>query len=319
MWMYIGKRLLSLIPVLFVVSVVIFSILHLTPGDPARMMLGLNAPPEQVEALRERLGLNEPLLTQYFQWIAGVLQGDLGESMFLRKSVMAAIGDSIVPTMQLSVLAMIVALAISIPMGTLAARYRGSFLDQSVNAFTLIGLAVPSFVLGLLLILLFGVTIRVFPVAGYVNPFIDFSRGLGTLILPAISLGTIIAAYITRTTRASVLDVLNADYIDSARSRGVEERRLLFTHTLKNAGLPILTAIGLTFGVLVTGAAVVETIFNIPGIGSLLIQAIPRRDYAVIQGVVLFVTVFFLLVNLLVDILYGFIDPRVRLTKQGGK
>ncbi|WP_026378318.1 ABC transporter permease [Agromyces italicus] len=319
MLMYVAKRLLALIPLLFAVSVVIFSILHLTPGDPARAMLGAKASAAQVDALRERLGLNEPLIIQYFQWVADALRGDLGDSIFLRKSVVAAISDNVQPTMQLALLAIIFALVISIPFGTLAARYRGGVLDQTVNGFTLIGLAVPSFVLGLLLILLFGVWLRVLPVSGYTNPFEDFGRGMDSLLLPALALGATISAYITRTTRAAVLDVLNAEYIDAARSRGVGERRLLFSHTLKNAGLPILTVVGLTFGALVTGAAVIETIFNIPGLGSLLIQAIPRRDYAVIQGVVLLVTVVFLLVNLLVDILYGFIDPRVRLAKSGGK
>lgn len=319
MWLYIGKRLLSLIPVLIVVSIVIFSILHLTPGDPARAMLGSEAPPEQVAALRERLGLNDPLIMQYLSWIGGVLRGDLGESIFLRKPVLTAIIDNLVPTLQIATLGMVVALLLSIPFGTLAARHRGTALDRSVAGFTLLGMAVPSFVLGLLLIFAFGVWWRLLPVSGYVNPFVDFGRGMSTLILPAISLGAIISALITRTTRAAVLDVLNADYIVAARSRGVAERRLLFSHTLKNAGLPILTVVGLTFGTLVTGAVVTETIFNIPGLGSLLIQAIPRRDYVVIQGVVLFVTLIFLLVNLLVDVLYGFVDPRVRLAKSGGK
>lgn len=317
MWSYVGRRLLALIPVLLVVSIVIFSIIHLTPGDPARAILGADAPADQVEALRERMGLKEPLLVQYFNWIAGVFRGDLGESPFLRKTVLEAIGNNLLPTIQLATLAMLIAMIISIPLGTLAARHRGRALDRSVNAFTLIGLAVPSFVFGFLLILIFAVWLRVLPVAGYTNPFVDFGNGMRTLFLPAFSLGAIISALITRTTRAAVLDVLNSDYIDAARSRGVGEQRLLFSHTLKNAGLPILTVVGLTFGSLVTGAAVTETIFNIPGLGSLLVQAISRRDYAVIQGVVLFITLFFLLVNLLVDVLYGFIDPRVRLTKSG--
>ncbi|MBP6685806.1 MAG: ABC transporter permease, partial [Leucobacter sp.] len=228
----------------------IFSILHLTPGDPARAMLGADAPAAQVDALRERLGLNDPLFVQYFHWIGGVMKGDLGESLFLRKSVGEAIMDNVQPTMQLSLFAIVVALVLSIPFGTLAARYRGRLLDQMVNGFTLVGLAVPSFVLGLLLILLFGVWLRVLPVSGYTNPLDDFAKGMASLLLPAISLGAIISAYITRTTRAAVLDVLNAEYIVAARSRGVGERRLLFSHTLKNAGLPILTVVGLTFGTL---------------------------------------------------------------------
>lgn len=317
MWMYLCKRILSLIPVLFIVSIVIFSIIHLTPGDPARAILGPEATLDQVTALRERMGLNEPLVFQYLSWMSGVLQGDLGDSIFLRKPVLTAITDNLVPTAQLATLAMGVALMLAIPFGTLAARYRSSPLDHTVNFFTLISMAVPSFVLGLLLVLVFGVWLRMFPVAGYVNPFADPIGGLRTLILPAVALGTVVSAYITRTTRAAVLDVLHADYIDAARSRGVSESRLLFSHTLKNAGLPVLTVVGLTFGFLVTGAAVTEIIFGIPGLGSLLVQAIPRRDYVVIQGVVLFITVMFLLVNLIIDVLYGIVDPRVRVSTSG--
>ncbi|MDA3146999.1 ABC transporter permease [Leucobacter sp. UCMA 4100] len=313
---FVLKRLLSLIPVVVVVSIVIFSITYLTPGDPARTILGPDASPEQVQALRESLGLNAPLVTQYFSWLGGVLTGDLGDSFFLRKSVLSAIGDNLTPTLQLATIAITVALILAIPLGTLAARYRGTGLDRGVMAFTLLGMAVPSFVLGLLLMLLFAVKLRWVPVAGYVNPMLDFSAGMKTLILPGVALGAIVAALITRTTRAAVLDVLSSDYIDAARSRGVSNVRLLFTHTLKNAGLPILTIVGLTVGTLVTGAAVTETIFNIPGIGSLLVQAISRRDYAVIQGVVLMITFFYLFINLFIDLLYGLVDPRVRL---GGK
>lgn len=311
---FVGKRLLSLIPVLFVVSIVIFSIIHLTPGDPARTILGPDAAQAQVDALRTSMGLNQPIVLQYTSWIGGVATGDLGDSFFLRKSVLQAIGDNVVPTLQLAIIAIVVALALAIPLGTLAARHRGSSLDRAVLGFTLVGMAVPSFVLGLVLMLLFAVQLRWVPVAGYVNPLVDFGAGMKTLILPGIALGAIMSALITRTTRAAVLDVLNADFIDAARSRGVSETRLLFTHTLKNAGLPILTLVGLTFGTLVTGAAVTETIFNIPGLGSLLVQAISRRDYAVIQGVVLCVTLFYLLVNLAIDLLYGLVDPRVRLS-----
>lgn len=315
---YIAKRLLSLIPVLLVVSVVIFSIVHITPGDPARTILGPDATPAQVDALRESMGLNQPLATQYFSWLGHVFTGDFGDSPFLRKSVLSAIADNATPTLQLAAIAIIIALILAIPLGTLAARHRDSTLDRGVMAFTLLGMAVPSFVLGLVLMLLFAVQLRWLPVAGYVNPTEDFALGIKTLILPGVALGAIMSALITRTTRAAVLDVLNTDYVDAARSRGVSESRLLFTHTLKNAGLPILTIVGLTLGTLVTGAAVTETIFNIPGLGSLLVQAISRRDYAVIQGVVLCVTLFYLLINLLIDLLYGVIDPRVRLGKAKG-
>lgn len=310
---YIAARILSLIPVLFVVAVVIFSLIYLTPGDPARVLLGDTASEEQVLALRISMGLDKPIVVQFFAWVGQALVGDLGDSIFLRQSVTDAIASHLKPTAWLGSLALIVALCIAIPMGTLAARFRGSWLDRFVAGFTLMGMAVPSFVLALLLILIFAVGWRLFPVAGYVDPGIDFFKGMRTLILPAFALGSIMAALLTRTTRAAVLDVRNSDYVEAARSRGVSETKLLFAHTLKNAGLPVLTVVGLSFGVLITGSAVTETIFNIPGLGSLVINAISRRDYPVIQGVVLFVTVVYLLINLIVDLLYGVIDPRVRL------
>ena len=316
---YVLQRLLSLIPVVLVVSVVIFSITYLTPGDPARNILGPDASQAQVDALRDSLGLNAPLIMQYGSWLGGVVTGDLGDSLFLRKPVLTAIGDNLLPTLQLATVAIIVALALAIPLGTLAARYRNSGLDQGVMVFTLFGMAVPSFVLGLLLMVVFAVNLRWFPVAGYVNPFSDFGNGMKTLILPGVALGAIVAALITRTTRAAVLDVLHSEFVDAARSRGVSNMRLLFVHTLKNAGLPVLTIIGLIVGSLVTGAAVTETIFNIPGLGSLLVQAISRRDYTIIQGVVLVITLFYLFVNLFIDLLYGFVDPRVRLSSKNGR
>ncbi|PRI12469.1 ABC transporter permease [Leucobacter massiliensis] len=312
---FILRRLLSLIPVLFVVSVVIFSLIHLTPGDPARRILGQKAPDEQVAALRETMGLEQPVVTQYLNWVGGVLRGDLGDSYFLHKSVVEAIGDNAVPTIQLALIAILVALLLSVPFGTLAARYRGGGLDRAVTGFTLVGMTVPSFVLALAMMLLFGLALRWLPLSGYVNPFDDFAAGIKTLIMPGVALGAITAALITRTTRAAVLDVLSADYIEAARSRGVTEARLLFSHTLKNASLPILTIVGLSLGGLVTGAAVTETIFNIPGLGQLLVTAISRRDYPVIQGVILFVTLIYLLTNLLIDLLYGIVDPRVRVGK----
>lgn len=312
---FIFRRLLSLIPVLFVVSVVIFSLIHLTPGDPARRILGEKASDEQVAALHATMGLDQPIVMQYLKWVGGVFTGNLGDSYFLRKSVVEAISDNAVPTIQLALIAIIVAVLLSVPFGTIAARYRGGKFDKMVTGFTLLGMTVPSFVLAIGMMLLFGLTLRWLPLSGYVNPFENFGDGLKTLLMPGIALGAITAALITRTTRAAVLDVLNADYIDAARSRGVAGRRLLFSHTLKNASLPILTIVGLSLGGLVTGAAVTETIFNIPGLGQLLVTSISRRDYPVIQGVILFITLIYLLTNLLIDVLYGIVDPRVRVGK----
>lgn len=311
---YTLRRLLTLLPVLAVVSIVIFAIIHLTPGNPARAILGPEASAQDVDALSQRLGLNRPLPVQYVEWLGHAVSGDLGDSLFLRKSVTQAIGDNAIPTVQLAVVALFVAVLIAVPLGTLAARWRGSALDAAAMGVSLIGMAVPSFVLGLVLILVFAVGLRVLPVAGYENLFDDPVAAARYLVLPAVSLGAVLAAFLLRTTRASVLDVLSSDYIEAARSRGVGESRLLFRHTLRNAGLPIVTAVGLTFGALITGAVVTETIFNIPGIGSLLVNAIKRRDYPVIQGVVMFATLAYLLVNLAIDLVYGLVDPRIRLS-----
>lgn len=312
---FISRRLLSLLPVLFVVSVVIFSLIHLTPGDPARRILGEKASDEQVAALHASMGLDQPIVMQYLKWVGGVFTGNLGDSYFLRKSVVEAISDNAVPTIQLALIAIIVAVLLSVPFGTIAAKFRGGSFDKVVTGFTLLGMTVPSFVLAIGMMLLFGLMLRWLPISGYVNPFEDFGEGLKTLLMPGIALGAITAALITRTTRAAVLDVLNTDYVDAARSRGVSEQRLLFSHTLKNASLPILTIVGLSLGGLVTGAAVTETIFNIPGLGQLLVTSISRRDYPVIQGVILFITLVYLLTNLLIDLLYGIVDPRVRVGK----
>jgi len=314
---YTLKRLLALIPVLAVVSVVIFALIHLTPGNPARAILGPEASAADVEALSERLGLNRPVALQYLEWLGRAVTGNFGDSLFLRKSVTQAVADNAVPTAQLAIAALVVAVAIAVPLGTLAARWRGSPLDALAMGVSLVGMAVPSFVLGLILILVLAVGLRVLPVAGYESVFDDPVRGLRYLLLPAISLGAVLAAFLLRTTRAAVLDVLASDYIQAARSRGVTESRLLFRHTLRNAGLPIVTAVGLTFGALITGAVVTETIFNIPGIGSLLVNAIKRRDYPVLQGVVMFATLAYLVVNLAVDLVYGLVDPRIRLSGNG--
>ncbi|MFM1653135.1 ABC transporter permease [Brevibacillus sp. B_LB10_24] len=313
MHVYIFKRFLSLIPVLFVVSVVIFLIIHLTPGDPASVMLGEEATPEQIQEMRTNLGLDQPVFQQYLKWVGHVVQGDLGNSYFMKQSVFSSITSHLVPTLSLSILAQIVALLIAIPAGILAAKNRGAMTDQSIMGLSLVGMAVPSFLLGLFLILLFGVQLKWLPVAGY-QPLSDgLWNHLKYLIMPAISLGAIQAAIIARMTRTSMLDVLSANFIKTARAKGVKEHQVIYKHALRNAFLPILTVIGQTFGTLVAGAVVTETIFNIPGIGQLIINAVERRDYAVIQGVVLFITAAYVFINLIVDLLYGYINPRVRL------
>ena len=313
---YIIKRVFSLIPVLFVVSVAIFLIIHLTPGDPASSILGLEATEEQIEQLNEELGLNLPIYQQYFRWVNGVFHGDFGESYFMNEPVTEAIINHLGPTLSLAIFAEIVALILAIPIGIIAAYRQGSVIDQTLMVISLLGMAVPGFLLGLLLMLFVGVYLQWLPIAGY-KPLSDgLWIHIKYLILPAISLGAIQAALVARMTRSSMLEVLNTNYIKTARSKGVQEYRVVMKHALRNAFLPILTVIGQSFGTLVTGAVVVETIFNLPGLGQLIINSIERRDFAVIQGVVLFVTLIYVMINLIVDLLYGVIDPRVRLGRK---
>lgn len=313
---YILKRIFSLIPVLFVVSIAIFMIVHLTPGEPAAVMLGLEATKKQIEALQEQMGLNLPIYQQYVNWMMSVFHGDLGTSYFMKEPVTQAILTHLGPTLSLAILAEMVALIMAIPIGIIAAYRRGSFIDQSLMVTSLLGMAVPSFLLGLLLMLFFCVYLQWLPVAGYQPISTGLWNHFQYLLLPAISLGAIQAALFARMTRSSMLEVLNSNFIKTARSKGVKESRVVYKHALRNAFLPILTVIGQSFGGLVTGAVVVETIFNIPGLGQLIINSIQRRDFPVIQGVVLFVTLIYVIINLIVDLLYGVVDPRVRLERK---
>lgn len=313
---YLTKRLLSLIPVLFVVSAAIFLIIHITPGDPAASILGMEASEEEIARLNEELGLNRPLHEQYIRWVAGLFRGDLGNSIFMRMPVTQAIAEHIGPTLSLAILAQLFALVLAIPFGVLAAWKRGSLADYTLMGASLLGMAVPSFLLGLILMLIFGIRLGWLPVAGYKPLSAGLAEHVKFLILPALSLGSIQAALIARMTRASMLEVLNLPFIRTARSKGLAEAKVVGKHALRNAFLPILTVIGQTFGTLVTGAVVVESIFNIPGLGQLILNSIERRDYAVIQGVVLVVTLIYVAINLAVDLLYGAVDPRVRLDKR---
>jgi peptide/nickel transport system permease protein len=314
--LYLVKRILSLIPVLFVVSIVVFLIMHITPGDPAVVMLGEDATPEQVAELREELGLNKPLYKQYIDWAFGVFQFDFGASYFMKETVSEAIFSHLSPTISLTIISQVIALLIAIPIGIFAAKRRGTASDQTVMGISLLGMSIPNFILGLLTMLVFGVIFRLLPVAGYEPLEAGLWNHLKYLILPAISLGTLQAALITRITRSSMLEVLNNNYIKSARAKGVKERQIIYAHAFRNAFLPILTVIGQTFGGLIAGAVVTETIFNIPGIGQLTINSIERRDYPMIQGVIFFVAMAYVSINLVIDLLYGVINPRVRLERK---
>lgn len=309
---YIGKRLLSLIPVLFVVSCVVFLVVYLIPGGPATALLGMEATPAQIEELNTELGFNRPFLVQYADWFSGVLQGDWGESYFLHQSVLEAIKEYFTPTLSLAILAQLIALALSVPLGILAAYRRGSGLDLAAVSVSLLGAALPGFLLSMFLMLFFGVYHQWFPVAGYASLAEGLGEHLRFLFVPALSLGIVQAAYITRMTRASLLETLYKNYIRTARAKGLKEKKVVLRYAFKNAAPAILTAVGQSFGSLITGTIVTETLFNIPGIGMLTIGSINRRDVFVIQGVVLFVTLLYVLVNLLVDILYGFVDPRLQ-------
>jgi peptide/nickel transport system permease protein len=309
---YLIRRLLALVPVLGVVAVVVFLLIHLTPGDPAAVMLGPEASAAQVDALRAQLGLNDPLYVQFFRWLGGVLQGDLGESLFIRQPVTQVLADALGPTLSLAIMAELLALVVAVPAGIVAARRRGTAVDRAFMGGALLGISVPSFLSGLFLVLVFAVGLGWFPVAGF-RPVEDgLGRHLTYLVLPAIALGGLQAALIARTTRSSMLDVLTENYMKTAKAKGLSERVRIYKHALRNAALPVLTVIGQTFGTLIAGAAVVETVFNIPGIGQLVVNSVERRDFVVIQGVVLLIAVSYVLINLVVDVLYSALDPRIR-------
>lgn len=313
---YILKRILSMIPVLLIVSVIVFMIIHLIPGDPASVMLGEEASPQEVQALRDELGLNLPIYEQFVQWFAGIFQGDFGDSIYMNMPVLEAFLGHIGPTLSLALLAQSISIVIAIPIGVIAAKRRGTYVDQMFMTIAMLGLSLPSFLLALLLMLLFGVNLNWLPVAGYAPLNTGLWNHLQYMILPAISLGAIQAAVISRMSRSSMIDILSMNYIKTAKAKGVKDRVVIYKHALRNAFIPILTILGETFGSLITGAVVTETVFNLPGIGQLVINAIVRRDYAVIQGTILIIALAYLLLNLLIDLLYGLVDPRVRFNRK---
>ena len=313
---YILKRILSLIPTLLVVSLVAFLVVYMIPGGPATAILGMEATAEAIAELNAKLGFDRPFFVQYADWFGGVLQGDWGQSFFLDMSVLKAIGEYFWPTFGLAIYAELISLALSIPMGIIAAYKRGTIVDTATVSVSLLGIALPGFLLSMFLMLFFGVSLKWLPVAGYVELSKGFVEYIRYLTLPALSLGLVQAAYITRMTRSSMLDVLYMNYIRTARAKGLKEATVVLVYGLKNAAPTVLTVIGQSFGSLVTGTIVTENIFNIPGLGMLTMSAITRRDVFVIQGVVLFITIIYVLVNLIVDVLYGFVDPRIQLGRK---
>ena len=306
------RRLLATIPVMAIVAIIVFSLLYLTPGDPAAVLAGEQATAEDIEQLRVALGLDQPYLVRFGQWISGVLQGDLGTSIFSRRPVMELIVQRLEPTIALTLASLIIAVSIAIPLGVIAAWRSGGIVDRMAMSFAVLGFSVPVFVLSYLLIALFSVKLQILPVQGYVPIAYGFGPFIRHLILPAVSLGIINAALIARITRTTMLEVLNQDYIRAARAKGLSVQRVLIRHALKNAAVPIVTVIGISFALLISGVVVTETVFNIPGLGRLTVDAILRRDYPVIQGVILVFSATYVIVNLLVDLSYGLFDPRIK-------
>ncbi|CAA9586424.1 MAG: ABC transporter, permease protein 1 (cluster 5, nickel/peptides/opines) [uncultured Thermomicrobiales bacterium] len=309
---YTIRRLLLTIPVMLLVATGVFLLLRLTPGDPAGIILGPDATEERRMELRRELGLEDPLPLQYVRWLGRTVQGDLGRSLFLDKPVTAALLERAQPTLLLTTLALLVAVSIGLPTGIIAARARGSWLDLGSMGFAMIGIAMPTFWLGLNLILIFAVLLRWLPVAGYEPLSKGPWQALRYLILPALTLGVAQGALLARMTRSMMLEVLGQDYVRTARAKGLAERGVILRHALRNAFIPLMTVIGLTFAALMGGAVVTEQIFNIPGVGRLLIQAIGRRDFPLVQGTVLVIAAFYVLINLAVDLLYAVVDPRIR-------
>ncbi len=309
---YIVRRILALLPVLLVVATVGFFLIHLAPGDPASVMLGTEATTQDVENLREVLGLNQPLPVQLLRWYARTLRGDLGYSIFLRRPVIQAIVERLEPTVLLTVLSLGVAIAIAVPAGIVAAVRRNSWIDQATMGIALLGVSVPNFWLGLNLILLFAVYLDLFPVAGYVPLRESATAAFGSLTLPALTLGFGGSALIARMTRSSMLEVLGQDYVRTARAKGAHEQRVIYRHALRNALVPTLTVIGLALGGLLAGAIVTETVFALPGVGRLVISSVLRRDYPLIQGILMFIASIYVVVNLLIDLSYLYLDPRIK-------
>jgi len=315
MYAFVARRILQAVPVMVLVATAVFLLLRLTPGDPTDILLGPEATPERAAELRRDLGLDKPLPVQWAVWFNHVLRGDLGESIFLRRPVTQAIWERAEPTLMLTLLSLTIAVILGLSLGVMAALRQGSWADIGAMLVSLAGMSMPTFWIGLNLILVFAVILGVLPVAGYTPLSAGLWQNVRYLILPAITLGVYDAALLARMTRSMMLGVLKEHYVRTARSIGLPERRVVLSHALRNALIPLLTIVGLMFASLMGGALVTETVFNIPGVGRLLIQAVLRRDYALVQGIVLVIAGAYVLINICVDILYGMLDPRISRSK----
>ncbi|MBK7469576.1 MAG: ABC transporter permease [Betaproteobacteria bacterium] len=312
MLQFLIRRLLAVIPVLFVVAVVVFLILRLTPGDPAAVIAGNSATLEDIANIRKSLGLDEPLLIQFGIWFKAILTGDLGHSFYYRLPVTELIGQRLEPTFMLALFTIVLAVAVSVPLGVLAAWRHGGWLDRGLMGFSVLGFSIPVFVLGYILIWIVSLKLNLLPVQGYKRIGEGFWPFVSHLILPAVTLAVIYIALIARVTRAAVSEALTEDYIRTARSKGLPEVRVLIKHALANAAVPIVTVIGIGIALLIGGVVVTETVYAIPGLGQLTVDAVLARDFPVVQGVILFFSVAYVLINLLVDLSYIVLDPRIR-------
>ena len=312
MFGYLIRRILAAIPVMAVVALFVFLLLRLTPGDPAAILAGDMATPEQLERIRTQLGLNEPLYVQFFTWIGQLLRGDLGVSLISQVPVLKMISQRLEPTISVALATIVLSIAIAVPLGVIAAWKHGTWIDRAVMALSVIGFSVPVFVIGYILIQIFAIELRWFPVQG----FRSLSRGFGPfferIVLPACALSFIYVALIARMTRAAMLDVLGEDYVRTARAKGINETGVLLRHALRNAAVPVITVIGTGFALLISGVVVTESVFNLPGIGRLTVDAVLARDYPVIQAVILLTSGIYVAINLLIDLAYTLLDPRIR-------
>lgn len=309
---FLIRRLATIVPTLLFVSMLVFGLQQLLPGDPAMVLSGEERDPNVIAHLRAKLHLDEPLPVRYVYWLGAVLQGDLGESLRMQKPVTALIAEKLPVTIQLASMAFVISLLIGIPMGVVSAIAKGTAWDYAANAVALWGLSTPNFWLGIMLILLFSVSLGWLPASGYVSPFEDLKANLAAMIMPAFVLGNAIAAVLMRHTRSAMLQVLSSDYVRTARAKGLDERVVVLKHAMRNAMVPIITLGALEFGTLLSGAVLTEQVFTIPGFGKLIIDAVFNRDYAVVQGVVLFTATAYITLNLLADIAYFLVNPRMR-------
>jgi len=309
---YLLRRIFYLIPVMLIVVSIVFFLIHLIPGDPATVMAGADATPADIAKMKQLMGLDRPVIEQYVRWLIRLLHGDLGDSIFLNRPVTVAIIDRLEPTIMLTSFSLILALLIGIPAGVISGAHPNTWLDKMMTVIAVLGVCMPPFWLGLNLIYVFAVAIQIFPPGNYIGLSADLKKSIYYMVLPSISLGFGQSALIARIVRSCMLEVLAQDYIRTARAKGLAEKVVVYIHALRNAMVPTSTVIGIAVATLMGGAVITETVFNLPGVGRLVISAVLRRDYPVIQGILLFIALVYVVINLLVDVLYCLIDPRIK-------